>query len=123
MKPDEVRMSEERYRELIEARQSYESLVNTIDGIVWEADARTFRFRFVSKQAERLLGYPVERWTNEPTFWQDHLHPEDRDWAVQYWVSATQRKMNHEMVYRMMAANGTVIWLRDIVTVITKDDE
>jgi two-component system cell cycle sensor histidine kinase/response regulator CckA len=123
MKPDEVRMSEERYRELIEARQSYESLVNTIDGIVWEADARTFRFRFVSKQAERLLGYPVERWTNEPTFWRDHLHPEDRDWAVQYWVSATQRKMNHEMVYRMMAANGTVIWLRDIVTVITKDDE
>src|SRR5262249_8633693 len=45
---------------VIEARQNYESLVNTVDGIVWEADARTLQFRFVSQKAERLLGYPVQ---------------------------------------------------------------
>ena len=37
-----------------------------IDSIVWEIDARTFQFSFVSKKAERLLGYPVERWLHEP---------------------------------------------------------
>jgi hypothetical protein len=27
--------------------------------------------------------YPGERWLHEPTFCKDHLHPEDRDWAVE----------------------------------------
>ena len=107
----------------IEARENYESLVNTVDGIVWEADARTFEFRFVSNKAERLLGYPVDRWTNEPTFWRDHVHADDRAWVVDYCVMATRRKQDHEMVYRMIAANGEAIWLRDIVSVVTKDGE
>jgi two-component system, cell cycle sensor histidine kinase and response regulator CckA len=74
---------------LKQTQQHYEALVNSVDGIVGEADARTFRFAFVSQQAERLLGYPVERWLTEPTFWQDHLHPEDRAWAVESCVRAS----------------------------------
>ncbi|MEK7225926.1 MAG: PAS domain S-box protein, partial [Bacteroidota bacterium] len=50
-------------------RQNYISLVNTIEGIVWEADAKTFVFSFVSERAERLLGYPISKWIEEPLFW------------------------------------------------------
>jgi two-component system, cell cycle sensor histidine kinase and response regulator CckA len=103
---------------LKQAQQHYEALVNSIEGIVWEADARTFQFAFVSQQAERLLGYPVERWLTEPNFWQDHLHPEDRAWAVEFCVRATQEKRAHELEYRMMAADGRTVWLRDMVTVV-----
>ena len=35
-------------------RGRYEALVHSIDGIVWEADPRAFRFGFVSKQATRI---------------------------------------------------------------------
>ena len=38
--------------------------MNAIDGIVWEADAQTFQFTFVSPQAERILGYPCSQWTD-----------------------------------------------------------
>jgi two-component system cell cycle sensor histidine kinase/response regulator CckA len=108
---------------LTQAQQHYEALVNSIDGIVWEADARTFRFAFVSQQAERLLGYPVERWLTEPTFWQDHLHPEDRAWAVEFCVSATQEQRAHELEYRIMAADGRAVWLRDMVTVVVEHEQ
>lgn len=43
------------------SEQAYASLVNTIDGIVWEAVLPDMRFVFVSPQAERLLGYPPEQ--------------------------------------------------------------
>ena len=43
------------------AQHRFRNLVNSIDGIVWEADAVTFKFLFVSKQAERILGHPIER--------------------------------------------------------------
>jgi PAS domain-containing protein len=56
----------------------HEELVQSIDGIVWEADAKTLQFTFVSAQAERLLGFPVGDW-EQADFWVAHLHPDDRD--------------------------------------------
>ena len=75
----------------VAAQQRFQDLVNSVEGIVWEADATTFQFLFVSDQAERILGYPVERWLSEPTFWKDHLHPDDREWAAAFCVKATAR--------------------------------
>ena len=113
----------ERAQEAIrQSQKQYQDLVNSIDGIVWEADAETFRFTFVSEQAERILGYPAERWIKEPNFWADHIHPEDRDWAVAFCVKATEEKRPHRFEYRMMAADGRVVWLGDIITVVVADD-
>jgi len=100
----------------------FRDLVNSVEGIVWEADAATFQFLFVSNQAERILGYPVERWLSEPTFWKDHLHPDDREWALLFWVRATGEKRDHDFEYRMIAADGRVVWLRDLVTVVVKGE-
>jgi PAS domain S-box-containing protein len=108
---------------LRKAHEEYAALVNSIDGIVWQADARTFIFNFVSQQAERLLGYPIERWLTEPTFWKDHIHPDDQAWAVDFCVKATGEKRPHDFEYRMLAADGRVVWLRDIVTVVVEEDQ
>ncbi len=103
-------------------RQSnYEALVDSIDGIVWEADANTFRFSYVSRQAERLLGYPVHRWTDEPGFWKDHIHPDDVEFAFQYCVAASAAGLPHQFEYRMIAADGRVVWLRDFVSVLLEE--
>ncbi len=103
------------------SQQDYESLVNSLEGIVWEADAQTFQFTFVSQEAERLLGYPLHRWKDEPTFWSDHIHPEDRDWAVELCSSSTARGEDHSFEYRMIAADGRSVWLRDLVKVFNEN--
>jgi PAS domain S-box-containing protein len=108
--------------EVVAAQRRFTDLVNSVEGIVWEADATTFRFSFVSKPAERILGYPVERWLSEPTFWKDHLHPADQEWAVTFCVKATSEKRDHDFEYRMIAADGSIVWLRDIVTVVVERD-
>src|SRR5215813_2669269 len=103
-------------------QQRFMDLVNSVDGIVWEADAETFVFSFVSEQAGRILGYPTERWLKEPTFWKNHLHPEDRDWAVEFCAKATAEKRNHDFEYRMIATDGRTVWLHDVVTVVVEGD-
>ncbi|MBI4542236.1 MAG: PAS domain S-box protein [Gemmatimonadetes bacterium] len=100
------------------SQREYEALVQSLDGIVWESDAETFAFTFVSRQAERILGYPVERWLREPDFWRDHIHPEDRERAVAYCLGATRERRDHELEYRMLAADGRAVWLHDVVTVV-----
>jgi PAS domain S-box-containing protein len=104
------------------SKQLYVELVDSIDGIVWEMDFSSFYFTFVSKRAEKLLGYPVEEWSKTNTFWQDHICPEDRGVALTSCLTATERGENHELVYRFLTADGRYIWLRDIVTVVTEND-
>jgi PAS domain S-box-containing protein len=92
------------------------SLVNGLGGIVWEAEPDTFRFTFVSREAERILGYPVQAWL-EPDFWIRHTHPEDVERCARLCREAARRGEDHRFDYRMIAADGRVVWLRDIVSV------
>src|SRR5712664_1090284 len=110
------------FDEAVAAQQRFRDLVNSVEGIVWEADVPSFQFLFISKQAERILGYPVESWLSEPTFWTDHLHPDDRQWAVRFCESAVADKRDHDFEYRMVAADGRVVWVRDLVTVVVQGD-
>src|SRR5216117_2802724 len=108
--------------EAVAAQQRFRDLVNSVEGIVWEADATTLQFLFVSNQDERILGEPVARWLSEPTFWKDHLHPDDREWAVSFRERATGEKRDHDFEYRMIAADGRVVWLCDLVTLVLEND-
>jgi PAS domain S-box-containing protein len=108
--------------EAMAAQQQFRDLVNSVEGVVWEADVPSFQFLFISKKAERILGYPVECWLSEPTFWKDHLHPEDRAWALQFCQNATAEKRDHDFEYRMIAADGSVVWLHDLVSVVLEGD-
>ena len=64
-----LEVSEERFRDLLES----------VDAIIWEADAATLRLTFVSQGVERILGFSPEEWLATPNFWADHLHAEDRE--------------------------------------------
>ena len=103
--------------ELQALQREYEELIDSVEAIIWKGEARTLQFTFVSHQAEAVLGYPAERWTEEPLFWSDHIYPEDREWAVSFCTSAVADRRSHTFEYRMIAADGRVVWLRDIVHV------
>jgi PAS domain S-box-containing protein len=105
-------------QELMQSHRQFESLVQTVDGIVWEADADNFEFNFISDQVQHILGYSPEEWLADPAFWQNHIHPEDRDQAVRYCHRETQQLRNHTFDYRMLKADGSLVWIKDVVSVI-----
>jgi PAS domain S-box-containing protein len=98
----------------------YGTLVNSVDGIVWQAELPSLQFTFVSQQAERVLGYPTGKWVNEPGFWQNHIHPDDREMAINICKKLTPEQSHPDFEYRMIAADGHIVWLRDIVNVLVK---
>jgi PAS domain S-box-containing protein len=102
--------------ELRVSRQKFETLVNSIQGVVWEADPRTFAFSFVSEQAERLLAYPRDRWIAESDFWNRHIHPDDQLLAQNFRTQGLRQEKPSQFEYRMIAADGRPVWLREIST-------
>ena len=109
--------------EEIKATQGkYTELMETINAIVWEADPITWQFTFVSKAAEQILGYPVERWLSTPDFWANYLlHPDDREAAIKGCLEHIAAGTDHELEYRAVAADGRAVWLRDNVRIITDE--
>jgi PAS domain S-box-containing protein len=104
-------------KELAQSRARYKDLVNSIKEVVWEADAQSVQLTFVSKQIERLSGYPPEAWIREKGFWIDHVHPDDRDKALKYFADALQgSEKDNGLECRMIRADGTFIWVRILVT-------
>jgi diguanylate cyclase (GGDEF)-like protein/PAS domain S-box-containing protein len=104
------------------ARRESEERIDTIAGIVWEADPETLRFFYVSKYAERMLGYSLNRWLEEPSFWADHLHPEDRHWTVSSLLVHARQQLSNQLEYRMVTSNGQVIWIRNLVCAVERSN-
>jgi PAS domain S-box-containing protein len=102
-----------------DSHRRFIELLHGLNAVVWEMDARTWRFTHVSPHAERVFGYPVTRWLEEPTFWQDELlHVDDREWCVSYCSIASNECRNHAFLYRARTADGRTVWVKDIVRVI-----
>ena len=110
----------ERTKQLSDSEQRFRDLVDTTDGIVWEADAQTLTFTFVSRKAEEILGFPIADWYG-PGFWAANLHPDDKLWAPAFRLAHSDRQEHHSCDYRFVAKDGHVVWLQDLVTVVTKD--
>ena len=103
-------------------RRWLHDLIERIDAVVWEADPETFQFRYVSPSAERLLGFPTEHWLR-PGFWVERLHPADRDRAVEACIAATRAGDDHRLAYRLVASDGSEVWVEDDVRLIRNPDD
>jgi PAS domain S-box-containing protein len=99
------------------AERRLRELVEGVDAIVWEAETEPFRFTFVSDHARALLGHPVEQWLGGPGFWEGILHPEDREWVEALFRAPGHDEGDHAFEYRLRAADGRTVWVRDTVRV------
>lgn len=97
--------------------EEFRLLVETTNVVPWEADLKTGRFFYVGPQAVPFLGFPIEDWLREG-FWMERLHPEDREWVVITRAEAVENRKSFECEYRMLRADGRVVWVRDMLSVI-----
>ncbi|PRY84647.1 PAS domain-containing protein [Mongoliibacter ruber] len=100
--------------------ENMEILVNSIEGIVWEADPTTLDFTYVSPQCQDILGFTSEEWLDVNEFWQNHIHPDDRQFAINLLRQETNACRDHILEFRMLSKDGNYIWLRNKVTVISE---
>lgn len=117
---DEIVQRREAQDALQASKERFRQLAETTKAIPWEADARTWLFTYVGPQAVELLGYPIEAWY-EKDFWVSHIHPDDRKSAVDFCTESSSHLEHYEFQYRMIAADGRIVWLNDIVRVESTD--
>ncbi|QSI76399.1 EAL domain-containing protein [Niveibacterium microcysteis] len=107
---------ERRTAELSAAQRRYVELVNSLNGVIWEAERGPRGMLFISERVVPLLGYPVADWLG-PDFWLQRTHPDDRE-AVKARLSEAMQSNESafELEFRVQAQDGRYLWLQNIVT-------
>lgn len=108
------------YQLLSERETRYRLLSESTSAIVWQYDIQADRWTYVAPQAETMLGYPPEEWT-DVAWWMEKIHPEDREWAPEYCRNLTMQGQDHSFEYRFITRSGKVVWLNDTVNVEMRD--
>jgi PAS domain S-box-containing protein len=102
----ELRVSEERFRKVVS------SLSDHIYMSEYTANSQHIN-HYLSPNIEKLTGYPHERFMADWSFWPTRIiHPDDRAAAAAQAKRFAQGQ-NSEVEYRLMRADGQIIWVRD----------
>ncbi|MDP2306062.1 MAG: PAS domain S-box protein [Pseudomonadota bacterium] len=86
--------------------------------VLWERDGQTGNFTYVSEQGTRMLGLPAHQWIDQPNFWREHVHPDDLEEAERTFHADVRRGTGYSIEYRMLAGDGRVVWVRDVMNVV-----
>lgn len=95
----------------------YKTLLESTKAIPWKIDWKTMTFAYIGPQIERLLGWRAESWISAQD-WAERMHPEDREWVVNFCVSQSKSGVDHEADYRALTKDGEYVWIRDVVHVV-----
>jgi diguanylate cyclase (GGDEF)-like protein/PAS domain S-box-containing protein len=99
---------------LQEVEQRFRDLVERVPAITYVAESgEDGRWRYVSPQIETMLGYAPDAWLADPMLWANRIHPDDRERVLEEEERFTATRDPLACEYRMIARDGTVVWVRD----------
>jgi PAS domain S-box-containing protein len=106
-----------------EQHARYEALVDGIPAVVYEMDLDDERRTlYVNHHIEELLGYTRKEWLDQPDIWTELLHPDDRELELDAHDRHTESGEPWRREYRLIAADGRVVWVRDQAVLVRDHD-
>lgn len=95
----------------------YKTLLESTKAIPWKIDWNTMRFAYIGPQIESVLGWTPSSWVSVED-WASRIHPDDREYVVNFCVAQSKAGADHEADYRALAKDGSHVWIRDVVHVM-----
>ncbi len=113
----DVTEREERYRqlqvvkeELDRSRQQLTEILDTTQEGLMSLSLPDRQLIFISTSFERVFGYPVETFLNDPAFFEKVVHPDDFALATEA-MQTCLREGFVEVEHRVVLPDGTIRWL------------
>jgi diguanylate cyclase (GGDEF)-like protein/PAS domain S-box-containing protein len=111
----------ERRDELNNDNTVYKTLLESTKAIPWKLDWASMKFTYIGPQIESLLGWSQDSWVSAED-WAVRMHPEDREYVVNFCISQSKAGWDHEADYRALTKDNDYVWIRDVVHVVRNDE-
>ncbi|MEM9002760.1 MAG: EAL domain-containing protein [Cyanobacteria bacterium P01_F01_bin.86] len=106
---------------LRESEKRLESILNTLEDIVWSASFEPFQILYLNPAAEAIYQRPVDDFLMNSRLWFEAVHPDDR---AEVWesVKAITSRGSLDIEYRILRPNGEARWVRNRSQLVIPND-
>jgi len=111
------RKLEEAHNESLQARERLDSILGSLDNVVWSITPDTYATIYLNPAAEKLYGHSVADFVADPNLWFATVHPDDRE-RVGACMPDIMKKGVLDIEYRIVRPNGEIRWIHDHVHAI-----
>ncbi len=93
-----------------------QSIINNIPQAIYRCSYEgNWKIAFISKGIEQISGYPISHFLHHPLLqFKTLVHPEDQGKAQQTVEAALLSQQPYTLEYRLIKADGTMIWVREM---------
>ncbi|MFC1624517.1 PAS domain S-box protein [Candidatus Omnitrophota bacterium] len=110
---EDITESKHEKEQILLANERLEYLLFTTSAVIYTAKASgDYGATFISENVIRLTGYKSRDFVENPSFWIEHVHPEDVP-RVLTEVRNVLKKEKYTYEYRFKHKDGRFIWMRD----------
>jgi PAS domain S-box-containing protein len=118
----ELREREKAEKALGETTEQLSLILKSLPIVSYTCSAdRHFKTTFVSHTISEMTGYTPQQFIENPCFWREHIHPDDREKILSELKTAI-RKGAYQCEYRFQAADGSYRWFSDSRRLIRTDN-
>ncbi|WP_190748445.1 diguanylate cyclase [Nodosilinea sp. FACHB-131] len=107
--------------ELRSQQQRIDSILNSLECVVWSVDPLTLETIYVNAASTDLYGHPPEAFLADADLWFNCIHPDDYPLLLaDIEALSYQGKIDRE--YRIFRADGTMCWVRGQARLVRDTD-
>jgi PAS domain S-box-containing protein len=100
------------------ANERLQYLLDSSSAVIYTAETSgNYAATFVSRNVKQMVGYAADDFVNDPDFWFEHIHPDDRA-TVEKEVPLLFEHGRHAYEYQFLHQDGSIIWIRDEMRLI-----
>ena len=111
------RKLEESHHEALQARERLDSILGSLDNVVWSITPDTYETIYLNPAAEKLYGHLVADFIADSNLWFQTVHPDDRD-RLGACMPEILEKGVLDIEYRIVRPDGEMRWIHDHIHAI-----
>jgi PAS domain S-box-containing protein len=108
---------EESHHEALQARERLDSILDSLDNVVWSIKPDTYETIYLNPAAEKLYGHPVVDFIADSNLWFATVHPDDRN-RLGACMPEIMEKGVLDIEYRIVRPDGEIRWIHDHIHAI-----
>ncbi|UGV41604.1 PAS domain S-box protein [Methanococcoides orientis] len=98
------------------SEENYRNLTESLNELIYRANPETLVSTYVNKAVEKIYGYTVDMWLDDPYIWEKTIYHDDRERVFAEFAELQTKIESGIIEYRIIKKDKTIRWVQDHVS-------